>query len=337
MLNKYIKSIFESFKTVNPLVIGDVMLDSYIWGKVDRISPEAPVPIVHISKKENRLGGAANVAINLKELGCNPIICSVIGADDNSNLLKQLFKEHQLLTDGLICNAERLTTQKTRVIGNNFQMIRIDDEICNPVSVEIESILIERVKTIIKKKQINVIVFEDYDKGVLTKNIITSIIKFAKANNIPTVVDPKKRNFSYYKNVTLLKPNFKELKEGLKLDELKATKETLNDVSKELFKLLNNSSLVVTLSEKGIFYIKNESELDAKIFPATVRNIADVSGAGDTVISVLALFVALNIEPYLMTQIANLAGGIVCEEIGTVPINKAKLLKESIKYFAENK
>lgn len=326
MKTKTLNDLFTAFDKLNVLIVGDVMLDNYLWGKVDRISPEAPVPIVSIQKKESRLGGAANVAINVKAMGANPILCSVIGNDLNGRLFIELLKNIDLSSDGIFQSSERATTVKTRVIGNNHQMLRVDEEQDEEINVTDRKQLLNRLTNIISKKKIDVIIFEDYDKGVLGKSLIESVVKLARQKGIPTAVDPKKKNFNHYKNVTLFKPNLKELREGMKID---LDKDHLDSISKAANKLNKDHKIeisLITLSEKGIYFLDQKDE---KIIPAHVRTIADVSGAGDTVISVAALCLALETSSTLLASLSNLAGGLVCEKIGVAPIEKQQLLYEA--------
>ena len=326
MKTKTLNDLFTAFDKLNVLIVGDVMLDNYLWGKVDRISPEAPVPIVSIQKKESRLGGAANVAINVKAMGANPILCSVIGNDLNGRLFIELLKNIDLSSDGIFQSSERATTVKTRVIGNNHQMLRVDEEQDEEINVTDRKQLLNRLTNIISKKKIDVIIFEDYDKGVLGKSLIESVVKLARQKGIPTAVDPKKKNFNHYKNVTLFKPNLKELREGMKID---LDKDHLDSISKAANKLNKDHKIeisLITLSEKGVYILDQKDE---KIIPAHVRTIADVSGAGDTVISVAALCLALETSSTLLASLSNLAGGLVCEKIGVAPIEKQQLLYEA--------
>ena len=322
-----IQETFKSFSKLNVLIIGDVMIDSYMWGNVSRISPEAPVPIVAVNKKENRLGGAANVALNVQAMGANPILCSVVGNDDGSVLLFDLLKKQKLSAEGILKSSNRITTVKTRVIGNNHQMLRVDEETETSIINKETDSLIFVIKKLITNKKVNVIIFEDYDKGVITPELIKSIVAFAKQKNIPTVVDPKKKNFMTYTGVTMFKPNLKELKEGLKLDfDHNDTKE-LGKAVEGFIKKQNIDTALITLSEKGIYTHNKKSKT---VIPAHIRNISDVSGAGDTVVSVAALCLALNLSSVLTATLANLAGGLVCEKIGVVPIDKQQLLNEAI-------
>jgi rfaE bifunctional protein kinase chain/domain len=320
------KAIFDQFVGKRILVIGDVMIDSYLRGKVNRVSPEAPVPIVSLEKEEDRLGGAANVAINLVAMGAVPIICSVVGTDKQSSDLKELLEASAISAKGLIFSETRKTTVKTRVIGNNQQLLRIDSEQTNAISDTEELLLINVVKSLIDNG-VDGIIFEDYNKGVLTENFIKSIIAYANLNGIITTVDPKKDNFLAYKNVTLFKPNLKELKEGLGLDfSFSTEKDKFEESVVKLESELNNSISFVTLSEHGV-YIKKEKEVFYTA--AHIRNIADVSGAGDTVISIATLCLVVGLPLNLIAEISNIAGGLVCEKSGVVSIDKDLLLKET--------
>jgi D-glycero-beta-D-manno-heptose-7-phosphate kinase len=322
---KSLEDLISAFGKLNVLIIGDVMIDAYLWGKVNRISPEAPVPIVAVSKKENRLGGAANVAINVQALGAQPLLCSVIGSDKDGTSFMELMQKQGLSTEGIIRSSSRTTTVKTRVIGNNHQMLRVDEETEEEISQQDRKELLGRVAAILKNKKTDVIIFEDYDKGVIGKFLIGEIVKLAQERSIPIAADPKKKNFNHYKNIALLKPNLKELREGMKID---IDKGNVNEISRAIQQLAaenNVETVLVTLSEKGA-YVYNKKE--SQYLPAHVRTIADVSGAGDTVISVAALCLAAGTSPVMTATLSNFAGGLVCEKVGVVPIEKMQLLKE---------
>ena len=209
MKGEKIKNLFDSFSKLNILIVGDVMLDAYVWGHVSRISPEAPVPIVSVDKREIRLGGAANVALNIKAMGAKPILCAVIGKDGHGEQFSSLLKNEKLSTEGILALEDRSTTTKTRIIGNKHQMLRVDDEVCTSLSEKQSNDLYQRIKKIISQQKIDALIFEDYDKGVLSPNLIDRIVKLASKSGIPTTVDPKKNNFLAYKNVDLFKPNLR--------------------------------------------------------------------------------------------------------------------------------
>lgn len=320
--------LFSDFNNLQVLIIGDVMVDGYYWGKVDRISPEAPVPIVAVSKKESRMGGAANVALNIQALGANPILCSVIGEDEDGQEFLSLVEKNKQSKAGIIQSEERRTTKKTRIIGNNAQMLRVDAEDVHPLSEKEEKAFLANIKSLIDSQKIDAIIFEDYDKGVLTPSVIQSVVQLAKSKNIPTTVDPKKQNFMNYFEVDFFKPNLKELKEGLKIEIDAADLSELKSAIEQLEEHLNNKNTLITLSEKGV-YIHNATE--AHHISAHRRDITDVSGAGDTVISVASLCLALKQPLRLIAELSNLAGGLVCENVGVVPINKDTLAKEAEK------
>lgn len=322
-----IVELFKNFNQLNVLIIGDVMIDSYYFGNVDRISPEAPVPIVSVNGKENRLGGAANVALNIKALGANPILCSLIGNDREAEKFNDLLLTENLSVEGILRSDERITTVKTRIIGNKHQVLRVDSEKDTPLSNEEYVALKIKIETIITDNKIDVVIFQDYDKGVITPQLIESVVSLCRASNIPTAVDPKKRNFSDFKNVTLFKPNLKELKEGLNIEINPGNNTEVEKAIDDLNTQLNNDITFITLSEHGVF-IKNNS--NKKQIPAHIRSISDVSGAGDTVISVASLCLALKQPINMIAEIANLAGGLVCESVGVVPIDKDQLLSEAI-------
>ncbi len=325
---EHIREIFKSFNNLNVLIIGDVMIDSYLWGKVNRISPEAPVPIVSVQKKERRLGGAANVALNIQALGANPVLCSVIGVDLEGQAFLDLLKAQKLSQKGILKSRDRITTVKTRVIGNNAQLLRVDEEEESDIVPSETQQLLTLITYIISHDKIDVILFEDYNKGLITPKLISKVVEMAKSKGIPTCVDPKKKNFNSYKGVSLFKPNLKELREGIKID---IGADNINELQRTVssYRVKQKiETVLVTLAEKGV--ITNSRKVKEHI-SAHVRSIADVSGAGDTVISVAALCRALECDDVLTAAISNLSGGLVCEQIGVVPINKDQLLEEALK------
>ena len=322
-----IKKLFQTFNDKKVLIIGDSMIDTYLWGEINRMSPEAPVPIVEVKKHENRLGGAANVALNLKALGANPILCSVIGTGERGFLFLKLMKESNLSTEGILSTNKRKTTIKTRVIAENKHQLRIDEEETSPI---------EQVKEFLKLtisliNDIDVIILQDYNKGVLTSEIIEKVIGSANKKGIPTIVDPKKLNFNSYKNCTIFKPNLAEIKTGMKVDFDANNIAEIEKTTSELRKKLSAKGVLLTLSEKGICI---NSEKEFKYTPAFKRNIIDVSGAGDTVISVASLCLASKMDYTDLSVLSSLAGGLVCEEVGVMPINKEKLLEQALKHIS---
>lgn len=331
--NETLARVFEDFSKKKILVIGDVMIDSYLWGKVERISPEAPVPIVAVNKRENRLGGAANVARNIKALGAMPIMCSVIGNDLKANEFIELCQQEGLPTEGLYKSNDRITTTKFRIIGNNAHLLRVDEEYTADITVSESNALFDIISGLIDKYQIDALIFQDYNKGVLVSGIIQKVIKLANDNSIPSIVDPKKKNFESFQNVTLFKPNLKELKEGLNREINHENSTELEAAVGLLHKDQNIQILLTTLSDAGVFISqrKSENNFESCLLPAHKRSIADVSGAGDTVVSVASLCLVCGMEIRDIAAISNLAGGIVCEEVGVAPVNKARLFEEATK------
>lgn len=327
-----VSRLFSGFDKLNVMIIGDVMVDSYLWGTVDRISPEAPVPIVSVERRENRMGGAANVGMNVKSLGANAIMCAVIGHDIKGNEFLNLLVKEAMTNEGIVRSDDRLTTTKFRVFGNHTQMLRVDEEHTDQINKKDLDHLIEKIEDIFENRDVDVVIFQDYDKGVITPDLINHVVELALEKNIPVVVDPKKKNFLEYKHVTLFKPNLKEIKEGLNLNFNADDKTELSGAISKLQKAIDAEIILNTLSEKGMIIKWKEG---SEIIPAHFRNIADVSGAGDTVISVAALCLALATEPIDMAAIANLAGGLVCEEVGVVPIDKFKLQDEVIRLLTQ--
>jgi rfaE bifunctional protein kinase chain/domain len=332
MQKKEIIQLFDSFNQLNVLIIGDVMVDSYLWGNVERISPEAPVPIVLVKNRENRLGGAANVALNIKSLGANPILCSVIGNDQKGQEFIRLLEDQKMETFGIIVSDRRITTTKFRVIGNKMQMLRVDEETDKPLDESDQKAFYKSFIRIIKEKKIDVIIFQDYDKGVISEKLIRDVVMTATKKGIPVAVDPKKRNFKAYRNVTLFKPNLKELKEGLNIEFDPKDRQQLKNAVAQLNQLLKAEMILLTLSEDGVYIeFKENKKRSNRILPSHVRSISDVSGAGDTVISVASLCLAVKANPAILAAVSNVAGGLVCEKPGVVPVDKNQLIKEVLK------
>jgi rfaE bifunctional protein kinase chain/domain len=320
-----IDQLFAGFSDIKIGVIGDVMLDAYMWGHVDRISPEAPVPVVALDKKENRLGGAANVALNVRTLGSNVFVLTVLGEDAAAQEMLSLLDQHQISAEYIVKDTNRITTTKTRIISRNQQMLRLDDEMTDDLHKELEDIFIRKAELFITKERPQVIIFEDYNKGVLTSKVISSVIEICKTHGVIMTVDPKKKNFFAYQGVDVFKPNLKEVKDALHHSLDMIDHAHLQSVHQLLKEKLSHKVSFITLSEKGVFYHDLQQ---SEMIPTHVRSIADVSGAGDTVIATASLVYALTKDAALMARIANIAGGLVCEEVGTVSINKDRLLKE---------
>lgn len=322
-----VRAVIDSFADKRVLIVGDVMIDSYLWGSVKRISPEAPVPIVTVKERSTRLGGAANVGKNVRSLGAKAVLATVIGDDANGDLILPLLEEQGIETSGVIRSKGRKTTIKTRVISGHQHICRVDDEQVDDISSEAEAELLHSIGTIISSGAVDVIILEDYNKGVLTESCITSIISLAREAEIPVAVDPKKENFLVYRGVQLFKPNLVELKEGLKIDLDPKDEGSLRSAVSELREQLRNDCTLLTLSEHGV-YVDNGT--DRVHIPAHERSIADVSGAGDSVIATAALCLASGVSIADLAALSNLAGGIVCEKVGVVPIDRMDLLREAL-------
>jgi D-glycero-beta-D-manno-heptose-7-phosphate kinase len=319
--------LFEAFNGKRVLVVGDVMTDAYINGQVNRMSPEAPVPVVDLQTQEQRIGGAGNVALNLIALGAKALLASVIGQDAAGQKLQQMLTSAGIQTDALILSTERKTTIKTRVLSNGKQMLRIDAEDQHDLSSS-ETQTLQQAILRLFDQGIDGLLLEDYNKGVLTTELIEWLISEANARQIPIAVDPKKKNFFAYKGCTLFKPNLKELKEGLRIEfNYQKDPSALHNAIEQLQNQLKSRYTFVTLSEHGVQLFDGQTHHH---HPAHIRNIADVSGAGDTVIATTCLCLICGASPSQIAALANLAGGLVCESSGVVSINKENLLKEAL-------
>ena len=312
----------DVFTQIKVLVIGDIMIDAYQFGKIDRISPEAPVPVFVPEKEEKRLGGAANVVQNLIGLGAQVFLASVIGGDQNGKILQQLFPA--TLNASLVVDPQRKTTCKTRLIAQGQQILRIDEEDTADIHPDTALHLLERIKNFCYQQKIDVVILQDYNKGLFTENFIRELLRFFKEKNIKVAVDPKKKNFLMYQNVDLFKPNLKELKEAL--DEHQPTR-TLADflnLIKHLEQKIHPKNTLLTLSEHGILM---KTPTHHHYFPAADIDVVDVSGAGDTVISLAALALAAGFSPDEIAEWSNLAGGWACGKMGVVAITAGDLKK----------
>ena len=317
--------LFTGLSEMKVAVVGDIMLDTYWWGNVDRISPEAPVPVVVLDEKELRIGGAGNVALNTAALGATTVLFSVIGNDEDGKTLLSLLNKNNIQTDHIVVSDDRITTNKTRVISRNQHMLRLDAEMTRDINENEQISLLKSFTDFIEKEKPSVVIFEDYNKGVLTEDLNEKMILICKQNNIVTTADPKRKNFFSFKGVTIFKPNLKEVKDGLNVLLDNVSESFLQNIHLQLKERLNHFISLITLSEKGIFYQQDQT---SKIIPTHVRSIADVSGAGDTVIAVASLVYAKTKDINLAAAMANIAGGLVCEEVGTMAIDKNKLLQE---------
>ena len=316
---KKLKRIQNNFNNKRIAVIGDMMLDCYYWGNVGRISPEAPVPIVEVEKEFSRFGGAMNVVNNISTLGGVPIPLGIIGNDQDGKTLQRLLRINGINDSGIIIDNERPTTTKTRVIAENQQIVRIDKEKTNPISAKVENKIISFLKKEIKK--IDAIILQDYNKGVLTNSLISKVIVIARESKKIITVDPKFNNFFAYQNVTVFKPNRKESEDALNI-RIK-TAGDITTAGNILLENLKAKYILLTLGAEGIALF--EDEKPERRVPTKARKVADVSGAGDTVISTLTMALTAGADIYDDTYLANYAGGLVCEEVGIIPIDQKKL------------
>jgi D-glycero-beta-D-manno-heptose-7-phosphate kinase len=309
----------------NILIVGDVMLDRYFTGSVTRISPEAPVPVFLHDSTQDRLGGAANVALNISALGSQAILCSVAGADADSDILMDLLPQSGISGAGILRSKQRCTTSKTRILGNHQQMLRIDREDTHALTTEEETAFLQKTLSLLDTSGAEAVIFQDYNKGVLTPRVIETLLRACRDRCIPTTVDPKKANFFAYRGADVFKPNLKEVRDSANFD-VKPTIESLLQADQLLRERLQHRITMITLSEKGLFL--SEKAEEGHIYPTIPRNVADVSGAGDTVISVVTLGLAAGLPLPEIARLSNLAGGQVCEFSGVVPVNKEILERE---------
>jgi len=327
MTKEEITGLFRKIAGLHVVVVGDVMLDNYWWGDVDRVSPEAPVPVVMLKKRESRMGGAANVAMNCKALGAKVTLASVVGKDHEGHLLKDMAEQEGIDTSLLMLSNDRITTTKTRIMSRSQHILRMDDETTEELTTKDEHPFIDKLLKYLQMQKPDVLIFEDYNKGVLKENVIERTIDHCREIGMVVAVDPKKKNFLAYKGVTIFKPNLKEVREGLNITLNPVNKANMDKAHKALHAELKHEITFVTLSEHGVYYSNSKSEL----IPSHLRSIADVSGAGDTVIATASIIYTLTKDPAMMANISNIAGGLVCEDVGVVPINKKRLMEECVR------
>ena len=328
MNNQKVHDFFKEIPNITALVIGDVMVDAYLFGSVNRISPEAPVPIFDVKNRENRLGGAANVALNLKALGAKTLLAGVVAEDTKGDIFLDLLQEQQIGKEGIVRLKNRPTISKTRIIAGSHHILRVDEEDKQQINQVEQAEFMEKINSLFHNNKIDVVIFEDYDKGLLNADLIELITEIALTNGSKICVDPKKNNFWAYPNTHLFKPNFKEFVEGIKVDIEKSDFVLLEKELKDFAQKQNIQNILLTLSELGVLLYDKEQMVHLH---AQLRNISDVSGAGDTVISVAALALTFGLSNTQIAFLANLAGGLVCEEVGVVPINLEKLKNEYFK------
>lgn len=310
------------FNASKILVFGDSMIDSYLWGKINRFSPEANVPVVDIDATEHRLGGAANVALNLKQLGAQVDLMSIIGNDPLAQLFIEQLEYAQISSEHLIIIDDRKTTQKTRIYDENRYVLRYDDEISTDILREDENAILHLFELYIQTNKPDVVLYQDYNKGLLTARMIQKSLEICRKNSVKTAIDPKKKNFFEYSKVSLFKPNLKEVKEALDMEI--QTMEEVENAAKILKEKLQAEKILITLSDKGAVMYEDAFQQVA----AHPRDIVDVSGAGDTVIAVAALCLANGFDNKKLLSYSNLAGGLVCEKAGVYCLSLDELQKE---------
>ncbi len=314
-----VRTLFDAIDGAEIAVVGDVMLDRYFWGSVHRVSPEAPVPVVDIDDESFHLGGAANVASNLQGLKCTPLLCGVVGADGSGDIVRNICAERGLSTDGIVQQRERPTTVKTRVIGNNQQIVRLDRETREHVPAEVADHFANLLRS---RPNLRAIILEDYDKGLLSPRLITALMNVAKERAIPVFVDPKRRHFFDFTECTLFKPNRKEAADALQT--VLRTEEDVRKAGRELLMRLRCESVLITLGAEGMMLFERNGAVSSVATRA--KNVADVSGAGDTVIATLAATAAAGASMAEAAAIANIAAGLVVAEPGIVSVTSAQVL-----------
>jgi D-beta-D-heptose 7-phosphate kinase/D-beta-D-heptose 1-phosphate adenosyltransferase len=319
MEHQKIEKFLKRLPDVRVLVVGDLMLDEYLWGKTERISPEAPVQVVDVLRDDLRLGGAGNVINNLVALGCKAQILSVLGNDSDGQRLQSMLAEKKLDTGNIFFDQERKTSRKTRILASNQQMMRIDRESREDIPAPMESRVLDRFAEL--AEHCSVILVSDYNKGLLTKNLLAEMIRMARDRNIPVFVDPKGNNFSKYRGATLLTPNRKEVLKAARLDFL--SDENLRTAGKELVESLDLEALLLTRSEEGMTLFFPGEEVD---LPTRAREVFDVSGAGDTVLSVLGAAFATGLSLLEAATVANIAAGVVVGKVGTSTVFPEEIL-----------
>jgi D-beta-D-heptose 7-phosphate kinase/D-beta-D-heptose 1-phosphate adenosyltransferase len=324
--------LIDSFKKQSVLVIGDTMVDKFVWGKVKRISPEAPVPVVEVTKETETLGGAGNVANNIAALGGKAYIVSAIGDDGIGRALAEMMSSKNINGDYLVCDRDRPTIVKTRIIAVSQQLVRVDKEIKGSFHRSTEDKIIKNIETLIAK--VNAVIISDYGKGVVSQKVLKRTIDAARKRKIPVTVDPKTENFKKYKRVTSITPNAKEAIEGMNAQAVK-TESDIENLGKRILKTLNSDSVLITRSEKGMTLVQPGNKITN--IPTRAKEVFDVTGAGDTVISTMTLALAANADLPTAAEIANFAAGIVVAKIGTATASPQELKNAVSEFHGLNK
>jgi len=323
-----LSTLISSFKKQSILVVGDIMIDKFIWGKVGRISPEAPVPVVEITKETETLGGAGNVANNITSLGAKAYMISAVGEDSTRDSLLGLLAEKNINSEYLVYDAHRPTIIKTRIIAASQQVVRVDKEIKGCFAHSTESKIIKNIENLIPK--VNGVIISDYGKGVVSQKVLKRVIALSKKHKIPVTVDPKIENFKKYKKVTTITPNTKEAIEGMNARNV-STDADIENLGKKILKTLNSESVLITRSEKGMTLIEHNGKVTN--IPTRAKEVYDVTGAGDTVISTMTLALAANADLVSASEVANFAAGIVVGKIGTATVTPEELNKAIMEFY----
>lgn len=321
-LQDKVRSIQLSQKSPSVLVIGDLMIDHYIWGSATRLSPEAPVPIVNVKNESTTLGGAGNVVQNLVALGAKVIVAGVIGDDPAGTQLIEILESEGVKTDAIIKNNSRTTTIKTRILVGSHQLVRVDREVTDAVSSELENELIAKLSANIENA--DVVILSDYNKGLFAPNLTQRLIKIANEHQKKVIIDPKGFNYEKYKGAYLIKPNRKELAEAAKTEKITNIAD-LQRAAETILLQTETNYLIVTLSEEGMAIITNQS---SKLLPVKATEVFDVTGAGDTVIATIAYFVALGLPVDEACELANHAAAIVIRHVGSATTTIDEIIKD---------
>lgn len=317
-----------SLKNKSILVVGDTMVDRFIWGKVSRISPEAPVPVVEVKNETETLGGAGNVASNITSLGAKAYIITVVGDDLNGLHMKEMLEEKRINTNYIVVDKQRPTTLKTRIIASNQQVVRVDKEIKGAFSGKTEENILNNIDEVMK--EVDGVIISDYAKGIVTDKVLKKIITIAKKKKIPVTVDPKVENFKKYKHITCMTPNTKEAIEGMNAQHQGIkTDADIAALGKKILKLLQSDSVLITRGEKGMTVIEKNKITH---IPTRAKEVYDVTGAGDTVIATMTLALAAKWKLVDAAEIANFAAGVVVGKVGTATVTVEEIIK-TIKVF----
>lgn len=325
MLAEKLSAIIDANKKPELLVIGDLMIDHYIWGDATRLSPEAPVPVVNVKNESTTLGGAANVAQNLISLGANVTLSGIIGNDISGQQLTSLLQAEGIDTCAILPDESRPTTIKTRVLAGSHQLVRIDREVTDAINATLEDNMLETLRGCIERA--DMILFSDYNKGLFSPSLTQRIIKEANRQGKKVIVDPKGLDYSKYKGVYLIKPNRKELTEATKSARISNVEE-LQQAAKGLFQQTDIEYLVVTLSEEGMAIV---DELTYKLLPVKATEVFDVTGAGDTVLATMAYFMAAGLNLEDSCELANHAAAIVIRRVGSATTTLNEILDDVIR------